>query len=510
MNAWEIPAATLLCLLLAATVTWPLASAPSGVAHDGVDTLFNTWLLAWNHHAASHLENPLHPPVFLGQPDAAGRSDLLFTQTLVAAPLRIGGLSPMGAHNVLLILSLAFAGTALFLLAREAGLDTAGSMFAAGAFVCSPFFQSHLWHLQLMSPGFALLAIRQAVRASTGRGAWWPMALLVFLQCGASLYYWLFLDAALLLFLPWAAARGGAKAVAGLLLWLAGGNVPCAAMLLGHFGSAMRWPVDTVTSTDVSAFVSPWESSRLLGRFRPASTIGEVALWPGLAAAAGSVWHVLSKRKEQRLQAGFFFAASAAVFAIICLGPTLVVFGRQLAPAPWRLLAGLPGFDAIRLPARAGFLYLVPLLLAAGAAFRGRPVLSLLGLALSLAEVWPGRMALSPVVPEPFHAWLARNRFEAIAILPVSTDMVRPESECANLYGQIGHFTPMVNGYGTSLPAGYEETARILNSWPSEQADSLIRELGIECLICKGFVPADAEPVWHTGPRPFAAVVLGR
>lgn len=506
----EILAAAVLCSALAAAVTWPLAAAPGAGAHDPTDSFFNTWLMAWNHEALTHLENPLAPPIFEGQPDSGGRNDLLLTQSLAAMPLRFAGLSPVAAHNLILVASLAFAGFAMFLLARQLGTAAPGALFAAGAFICLPFFQSHLWHIQLFSAGIAVMALRQAFMIAQGeRGAPW-LGALVALQCMASLYYAVFLGIALLLFLPWAARRGGLGAFRRICLWTLAGYAAATPLLLPHFGNAARWPVDTVASADVSALVSPWENSMLLGRFRPPSTLGEVAFWPGLAVLVGAAAWILRRDRKDRLPSGWYFAALALLFLAISLGPTLVFFGRPAAPAPWRLVAGLPALSSIRLPSRAAFLFILPAILAAGRAVSRKPALSALGLVLCLVEVWPGPMNLVDAEPERFHGWLATQRFARIAILPVKTDLASPAGECMNLLGQTIHFTPMVNGYSTSLPEGYSETAAILNTWPSPGADSLLDALGVECVICRDFIPPEADPVWTTGPRPVCAVVLGR
>ena len=506
----EILAAAVLCTALAAAVTWPLAVRPGAGAHDPTDTFFNTWLMAWNHEALTHFENPLAPPVFEGQPDAGGRNDLLLTQSLAAMPLRFAGLSPLAAHNLILVASLAFAGFALFLLAGQLGTPAPGALFAAGAFVCLPFFQSHLWHIQLFSAGIAVMALRQAVRIAQGeRGAPW-LGALVALQCMASLYYALFLGLALLLFLPWAARSGGWKALLRVSLWTLAGFAAVIPLLLTHFGHAARWPVATVASTDVSALVSPWENSMLLGRFRPSTTLGEVAFWPGLAVVAGTAAWLFRRNRKDRLPFGWFLAALALLFLAVSLGPTLVLFGKPVAPAPWRLLAGLPAFSSIRLPSRAAFLFILPAILAAGRAVSRKPGLAALGIALCLAEVWPGPMNLVDAGLERFHGWLAARSFARIAILPMEADLESPVAECSNLLGQTVHFTPMVNGYSTSLPEGYARTAAVLKTWPSPEADSLLDALGVECIICRGFIPPEADPVWGTGPKKLCAVVLGR
>ncbi len=506
----EVLAAALLCAALSSAVTWPLASSPGVGAHDDTGTFYHTWLMAWNHEAVTNLQNPLHPPVFEGQPDAAGRSDLLLTQTLAAMPLRFAGFGPLAAHNLVLVLSLAFAGFAAFLLARQMKTEKAGALFTAGAFVCLPFFQSHLGQIQLFSAGLAVLAIRQALRISSGRsGAPW-LGILVALQGMASLDYLLFLDMALLLFLPWALREGGSKALLRVILWTLAGNAACIPLLLGHFGTAASLPASAITSTDISALVSPAENSMLLGNFRPATTPGEVAFWPGFALVLGSLSWLLRRDRKDRMAGGWFLAALSVVFLAVSLGPAITAFGRQIAPGPWRLLAGLPGFSSIRHPSGAAFLFLLPAALAAGRALSKKPVLAVAGILLCLAEVWPGPMPLVDARPERFHGWLAARRFACVAILPVGDGLDSPAYECGNLLGQTIHFTPMVNGYGTSLPEGYGETAEILNTWPSPAADSLLDEIGVECLICRGFIPPEADPVWTGGSEPVSAVVLGR
>ncbi len=506
----EILAAAVLCSALAAAVTWPLAARPGAGAHDPADSFFDTWLMAWNHEALTHLENPLAPPIFEGQPDAGGRNDLLLTQSVAAMPLRFAGLSPVAAHNLVLVASLAFAGFALFLLARQLGTAAPGALFAGGAFVCLPFFQSHLSHVQLFSAGISVMALRQAFLIAQGeRGAPW-LGALVALQCMASPCYAVFLGIALLLFLPWAARRGGWRALSRVSLWALAGFAAAIPLLLPIFSDATRWPVDTVASADVSALVSPWENSMLLGRFRPTSTTGGAAFWPGFAVVAGTAAWMLRRDRKDRLPFGWYLAALALLFLAVSLGPDLVLFGRPAAHAPWRLVAGLPVLSSIRLPSTAAFLFILSAILAAGRAISGRSGLAALGLALCLAEVWPGPIRLVDAGPERFHGWLATQRFSRIAILPIGTDPDSPAGECRNLMGQTVHFTPMVNGCGTSLPEGYAGTAAILNTWPSPGADSLLDALGVECVICRGFIPPEADPVWTTGPEPVCAAVLGR
>ncbi|MCK5786398.1 MAG: hypothetical protein KAH54_07555, partial [Candidatus Sabulitectum sp.] len=196
-----------LFLLLAAMVTWPLASTSE--PHDHADTLFNSWLISWNSHAIVSGRNPLDLPIFQGFPDGNGRSDLLLTQSTLALPMQLAGMNAVRIHNILLVLFLAFAGFSAALLAVETGAKLPGSLFTGSVVILLPYFQSHVWHLQLFSVGFSFLAVVYAMRMLRGRSRGWQLSVLILLQCLSSLYHWYFLNLALLiltistLFLPY-------------------------------------------------------------------------------------------------------------------------------------------------------------------------------------------------------------------------------------------------------------------------------------------------------------------
>ena len=484
-------------LLLAATVTWPMAV--SGGARDHADTLYNAWLLAWNHHALTGLEDPLAPPVFLGQPDGAGRGDLLLTQSLAAFPLLAAGATPLRAHNILFVISMAFAGWAVMRLARRLGADRWGSLFAGCACVCLPYFQSHLWHLQLASVGLGVLALERAIAFLDGRSSGWWVPLLILLQGAASLYHWLFTDFALALIVVWAIARrrrGTALRLAGLA---ALGNAALLPLLAHHLRNAVSWPVDHIASTDVLAFLSPWHSSILLGAARPGTVVGEVALWPGSAVLAGAVVALAASTVRRRVRGVWLLAAIALLFGAFSLGPTLVAGGSGLAPGPFRIAALLPAVGSIRLPGRAGFFALLPLLVLSGVALSRRPVLAGLGALLCLLEVFPHPRPMYSTRRCREHRWLAANPREAVVFLPMEPSLERPETECLRLYGSTLHFTPMVNGYSSSLPSAYRATAEILNGWPSAGADSLLDRMGVDCIVYENSLVPNADTVLSDG-----------
>jgi hypothetical protein len=51
------------------------------------------------------------------------------------------------------------------------------------------------------------------------------------------------------------------------------------------------------------------------------------------------------------------------------------------------------------------------------------------------------------------------------------------------LYPQRVHGRPIAYGYGTFMPKAYEQSAQVLESWPSEEAIALLRRWGIRYIL---------------------------
>ncbi len=494
-----------LFLLFAVMVTWPLAVTPK--PYDHADTLFNSWLITWNSHAVLSGQNPLDLPIFEGFPDGNGRNDLLLTQSMLALPLQLSGMNAIRVHNILLVLFLAFTGWTASLLASETGTSFYGSLFTGSVVILLPYFQSHLWHIQLFSVGFSILAIVYAIRILKGKCRGWQLAVLVFLQCLASLYHWYFLNLVLLILaVSTLLFFQEKKRVLKLIGWWFAGNLAALPFLFPHLSNAQVWSIDSITSTDIAAFISPWGNSFLLGWIRPDSMHPEAALWPGLVVVAGSLWFLL-KGKKNKLD--IFLLFCFLFFAVFSLGPTLIVFGKALAPAPFRYFAKLPGFSSIRLPARAGIFAILPLVIFAGRKLGEKPVLAIAGILLAATAVWHPPLKTVSLNPQPWHQWIAKQNFTRILYLPICSDMDRPQTETRRLFSSVIHFTPSVNGYSTTLPADFENYAGILNSWPADNAKLLVEELGVDCLIIKGWQTLEADTVFFTDELSVSAIVTG-
>ena len=79
---------------LAVVHTWPLASAPGVLSrNDNGDTVLHEWILAWVAHQL--VSDPLRlfdANIFYPERHTLAYSDHLFVQSLMGAPLTVGGL----------------------------------------------------------------------------------------------------------------------------------------------------------------------------------------------------------------------------------------------------------------------------------------------------------------------------------------------------------------------------------------------------------------------------------
>jgi hypothetical protein len=253
-------------LALAAAMTWPLAASPGTLLGGGLDPLLQSWILAWDAHALR--TNPAgiwQAPIFFPYPDTLAYTDHHLAQLPIAAPVIWLTGNPALAHNLLVLLSYALSGLAVFLLAGEmlgenreqrtteprnhgtaepqnrrttertipdaqpssqalpATSDQPSSIvhrpssalaaFVAGAaFAFCTFRMAQFVHLQMLQTAWlplALLYLRRVLLPGTAGPRWRDallLALFVTVQCAAALYFSYFVALVLGLYIGlWAA-----------------------------------------------------------------------------------------------------------------------------------------------------------------------------------------------------------------------------------------------------------------------------------------------------------------
>jgi hypothetical protein len=207
----------------------------------------------------------------------------------------------------------------------------------------------------------------------------------------------------------------------------------------------------------------------------------------GAALNAMVVWAALSPRLWASARRGSLVGFYGAIFVaatILMLGPEGQVMGHPFwYKAPFAWLVELPGFDAVRVPARLATIQIMAgaALMALGLAYvsarvgrRSSTLLVLAGSAVVLTEGW----VRLPVVTAP-------------AFLPVSpqADLVVElptrgwTEDVAAMYRGIAHARPVVNGYSGYVPPHYPFLAADLLSGCLESLEALRRGRSLDVVV---------------------------
>jgi hypothetical protein len=173
----------------------------------------------------------------------------------------------------------------------------------------------------------------------------------------------------------------------------------------------------------------------------------------------------------------FYVLATAAMY-LLCFGPQPRFLGEPfMYRAPYTWLMWLPGYDAVRVPARFAMLAALCLSVVAALAFarmtrRSRwPVrapLAAMVVAGVLVDSWIGEMPLPKV---PF-------RLQALESLPERTIVMElplgdTSADVAAMYRAMYHRGQLVNGYSGFFPRSYEALRRGLDLRDPRMFDAL-------------------------------------
>jgi hypothetical protein len=486
-------------LALAIVWTWPLAVyLSSRIPHDPGDPILNIWLLWWNAHAVPFTERWWNPPIFYPMPGALALSEHLAGIGLVATPLQWFHASALSAYNVAFVLSFALSGYFTFLLVQRlipasAAPDTRSiaGLCGALAYGFGPYRAGQLAHIQVLTSQWMPLALlAMHVYLASGKRLW----LLVFVaawivQALSNGYYLLFFPVLVACWLAWFVdwRRAPARGVAIAMTW-AGASLLLVPGLLHYADLQRRLGVGRsaeemlIFSANLRSF---FHASGMLALWRSsAARTTEDFLFPGVTSVvlviAGCAAALRGRASLRGAQSGVLqephdradargdeargFSRSPLVFYV---GAAVILWALALGPAPsrsWMLilmhpytwLAQLPGFNALRVPARFAMLATLCFAVAAGLGFaRVAPRVSRLrwfvaGIAIAglLADGWmremplatpPGRV-IFPDVPQALLLSLPAN--------DGNTDVTA-------MYRQTLHGRPIVNGYSGHTPSHY-------------------------------------------------------
>lgn len=501
----------LIFILAAIILTYPLAFQLSIAVTDDADPLLNAWILAWNAHILPR--NPLdlyHANDFYPYSNTLAYSETLLGLAIFTTPLIWLTDNPILAVNLATLASYALSGIGMYALAYRFTRRRGVALIAGMAFAFNPFRFGHIEHVQLLSAQwvpFTLLFLDRLVHRPTWRNVF-GLTFFFNLQMLSCYYYALFLAIAVGIlgvgYLLAEQQRFNRQLIGCLALF---GIVTLAIQIplsLPYFRVAESMSFERTIETaarggaDLTDFITTPPTNRLYGA-ATASLRGEQwwehVTFPGLTVALlaliGAVCPPAAARRTRWL-----YLALALTMGVLSLGPALYLDGRMLLePLPYRLFFEyIPGFKAIRQPARFHMFTMVGLSLLAGlggqallnrVSARWQRVLPVVCLALITAENLYIPIALTPVLRPaeipPVYTWLADEAGPGPVLeLPILMDVGGVESP--RLYYSTRHWRRLINGYGGFFPPTYAYFLFFDREFPAQPYDWIVG-LGVRYVI---------------------------
>ena len=472
----------------ALVLTWPLWIHPTRtLPSDLIDTLLNTWILGWDADRLRHgLVGVWDAPIFYPHGNTLAFSENLLGLAVFVAPVYWVTANAVLTYNVAFVLSIAIAGTGMYLLAYALTASRPAALVGAAAYAFCQYRFAQIMHIQMVATGWmpvALFGLHQYF--ATLRARWLvAFAIAVLLQVTSNAYalYFLLVPAGIVavegLFRErnarWRAMRDVA-AGAILTLVLLAPVIYQYARARADYGQIRNAKEIEMGSADVRSYLV---LRNFIGIWRWLPTAAwndpERELFPGVvvvALAAVAVRHAL-RRRDERARWVAVYGIVVVAAAAISFGPIVHAWDRSIlrhAPYEW-LHRVVPGWNGMRVPAR--FAIVAFLGLSALAAIGARALLDRVParrrslatsclIALILAEGWPMPLPLVAYdargrpVDRAVAEWLRQSPPGAVLHLPFETeDFVELNYQYATLI----HHHPVMNGM-----SGYNSPMQMLS-----------------------------------------------
>ena len=511
---------------LAVAMTWPLATDLSHTLLSWGDPVFQAWTMAWDVHAWR--TDPLRvfdANIFYPYRNTLAFADHLFGQAALVAPVLLATGNVILADNISVLLALTLSGFAMYLLVVDLTGSRLAGVVAGVAYAYLPARMAHLEHLNLLSAQWLPLAVLTARRALCGNSFRWAIALgaVIVVQGLFGVYYLMFLVPLLGFvvgtYLLWHPTRASLIATAKIAAACALAMLVLLPTLLPYLavntelgiqrtmGEVVKW------SAQASDYLAVHPYNRLYGGLLSERYHRhlEQDLFPGVLLVALALIGLAYRRLGWERWMLLIVVVGSLVLSF---GPEAEIGGRSV-PLPYRLAYELvPGFKAVRVPARLGGL-LAPVGLAAlaglGVALLQQRLTMLarsdvsrhlaaatlagilaVGILAEGAMAWPLPDPLPATAAEARRAdyeWLAEHRVPALE-LPMGEGLI--SSAWPNFWSTF-HWAPLVNGYSSFAPPAYYPLRDAMHDFPSRETIRLLQGVGVRAVLYHADTSSAAE-----------------
>lgn len=504
--AWHLGAATLFAVLAVAGQRRLAAGLGDHVFFQelpaGNDCLLHVWTLAWDHHAlATHPAEVLDANIFYPYPSTLLYSDHLLGLAVLLAPLRLVTANPVLIHNLVTLAAPALDALALYALALVLTGEPAAALLGALLYGFAPLrFTVDCCQVQMLAawwlPLLFLFARRALARDSLRDGL--LAGIVLALQGLTGIYLTAFVLPFLLVahlfwlrrFPPGTHRRGWGALLLAELVAIAL-LVPIA---LAYRGVQESLGVSrSVALNELLALRPQW-----LAEYLPVLSLGSLSV-AGLLVRRGVPQPFGSER-------GLFVTITVGAL-LLAMGPAIPLpAGWGDVKGPYTLLLALPGYDALRVPARMVHVGLLGAALLAAGGFaalvrrlprRLRPIAAALVAACVLLESWRPPVATIPAPPRdpnPAYTWLA-GAHQSLRLVELPIDQF--VSSSVYQYRTMAHWKRTLNGNMGLVPPLYPYMVHQLTRFPDPDVVATLRALGITHALVhrKALAPRDRERI---------------
>ena len=518
-------------VLATTSMHWVVRNITAALPGDLGDPLLNTWILAWDADRFLHgLDGFWDAPMFFPYPSSLAYSEHLLGVAIFTAPLQWLTDNPILVYNMVYLGSFVLAGTGMYLLTTSITGSRLAGMIGGMAFAFLPYRADQASHLQVLLYGWMPVGLWGLHRYFySGQRKMLVVFALAFVLQGFSNGYFFYFFAAVVVIVASVEVIYRVRQRPIMLV-----DLTCTALLMGAMvapiaiayldvrtdmslvrtrSEMVMFSADTTSYLHASPDLSLWGNTLQGGGL-------ETKLFPGFGlltlAALGLIApfarKTASKTNLKRLAATY--GTVAVVSFVISLGPEPSFDGILLTttgPYDW-LLSIIPGFDGLRVPARAAIAVFLGLAVLASIAMRclvdrlsrrAAIAVTLVVMTVIAAEGYHTRrmVPFHPDGPEAERAtteWLRQLPPGPAIVLPFYERTDHVPNTMRSVYATLEHGHPLVNGFSgfsTPLVRYFEDSTKLRDYRQYNDVLNGLRAVGVRYVVIHGHRFRNAEEV---------------